>query len=156
MTPWKFPRFLPILTFTACGLLAACGGSQSVQSDDSPVDSDVQRASIVSLVYGTSSVPVDLTTFPTQDYKGTAVVPLTTVWSAGALKDASALQFDFEGDDGFHPTSSPNCTSYITSEQLSMGYILPTTRSLVWDDSLGFPGCYSVSNVAKIIGLDLE
>jgi hypothetical protein len=155
MTSWKFPRFLPILALTAaCGLLTACGG-QSVQSDNSPVNSDVQSASIVSLVYGTSSIPVDLTTFPTQDYKGTAVVPLTAVWSAGALKDASTLQFDFEGDDGFHPTSKSNCTGYITSNQLSMGYILPTTRSLVWDDSLGFPGCYSVKGVAKIIGLDL-
>ncbi|MFO0592650.1 MAG: hypothetical protein U0441_34215 [Polyangiaceae bacterium] len=109
----------------------------------------------VLLSYGGSSVTVDVATLDTQMYKGAAVVPLTAVWAAGKLHDdTTTLQFDFEGDDGFHPSNKANCAAYITDAELPKGYILPDTRTLVWDDTLGLPGCYSVKAVAKIIGLD--
>lgn len=145
-----------LLLLCASTLLGGCGQSvdsgapspltQSDSGDDSPTR--------VSLVYGSSSADVELTTLPTQDYKGQGVVPLTAVWSAGGLAEATALEFDFEGADGFHPSSKPKCAAPITSEQLTHGYILPTGRTLVWDDSLGLPGCYSAHDVVKIIGSD--
>jgi hypothetical protein len=109
----------------------------------------------VALVYGGSSTKVDVAKLPTQPYKGAEVVPLSAVWSTGGLApDVASLVFDFEGDDGFHPSMKANCQSFVTGAQLAQGYILPETRTLVWDDALGFPGCYSVKAVAKIIGLD--
>jgi hypothetical protein len=32
--------------------------------------------------------------------------------------------------------------------------MIPETRTLMWDDALGLPGCYCVHSVAKVIGLD--
>jgi hypothetical protein len=109
----------------------------------------------VLVTYGTDSVKVNIAALTTQDYKGVTVVPLTSVWTSSKLHpDLTTLQFDFEGDDGFHPSNKTNCAAYVTGAQLAQGYILPDTRTLVWDDALGFPGCYSVKAVAKIIGLD--
>lgn len=147
-----------LLAVVACGLLPAC--TQTVEPDhpgpgatDSGLDDAGSR--VVSLVYGSSSVDVALSALPTQDYKGAAVVPLTAVWAAGGLKDPSALEFDFEGDDGFRPSTKSKCAAHITAAQLPKGYVLPDTRTLVWDDALGLPGCYSVHAIVKIIGLDV-
>lgn len=110
----------------------------------------------VELIYKASSTKVDVAKLATVDYKGSQVVPLPSVWSAGMLTaDTTALQFDFEGDDGFHPSMKGGaCLTYPKSEDFAKGYILPETRTLVWDDSLGFPGCFSVKSTAKIIALD--
>lgn len=109
----------------------------------------------VELIYKDTSTKVDVAKLPTQPYKGAEVVPLSVVWSAGALTpDLTGLAFDFEGDDGFHPSMKPNCMEYPKAADIAKGYILPETRTLVWDDTLGYPGCYSVKLVAKMIGLD--
>lgn len=109
----------------------------------------------VRLVYGATTVTIDVATLATEDYKGSQVVPLSTVWGAGKLGPAtSKLQFDFEGDDSFHPSMKGKCAPYIPGAELAQGYLLPGSRSLVWDDALGLPGCYGVQSVARIIGLD--
>ena len=110
----------------------------------------------VQLIHGSDTTKVDVAALPTVDYKGSPVVPLTVVWSAGKLTDDIAnLAFDFEGDDGFHPSmKGGDCLAYPTATEIEKGYILPDTRTLVWDDALGFPGCFSVKATAKIIGLD--
>lgn len=125
------------------------GGSGGGAGGSSPGLADIL------LVHGDDSVVVDVAVLPTQVVKDVAVVPLPAVWGAGALTpDTSELVFDFEGDDGFHPSNKPSCSAYVTAEQLELGYVIPETRSLVWDESLGFPGCYGVKSVAKIIALD--
>ena len=110
----------------------------------------------VELIHGSDTTKVDVAALPTVDYKGSPVVPLTVVWSAGKLtEDIANLAFDFEGDDGFHPSmKGGDCLAYPTATEIEKGYILPDTRTLVWDDALGFPGCFSVKATAKIIGLD--
>lgn len=109
----------------------------------------------IELRYGSSSKKVNLAALSTQDFKGTEVVPLPVVWSTGGLKnDTSKLQFDFEGSDGFHPSDKSKCAAYITPAQLAQGYIVPETRSLVWEDALALSGCYHVYDVVKLIALD--
>lgn len=124
-------------------------GGRAARGGRAPGVADVQ------LVYGDSLTVVDVAELPTELYKGSEVVRLTSVWTAGELvDDLSSVVFDFEGDDGFHPSSKGACEPYVTGEQLALGYILPDTRTIVWDDSLGFPGCYGVKATAKIIALD--
>jgi hypothetical protein len=157
----RFVRFAFIV-----GILAAVGcGGQDVDSGSSTnggggatggTGGAQAAVADVRLTYGGASATVDLATLATQDYKGTAVVSLATVWAAGKLHaDTSSLQFDFEGDDGFHPSNKASCAAYVAGAQIARGYILPDTRTLVWDDALGFPGCYSVKAVATVIGLDV-
>jgi hypothetical protein len=112
---------------------------------------------VVTLVHGQDTVKVDLATLATVDVQGTPVVPLPSVWAAGALAEGvTTLTFDFEGDDGFHPSNKSKCAAYITYDELALGSLIPETRSLVWDAALGLPGCYSVKSVAKIIALDAQ
>lgn len=138
----------------AFGLAAGCGkDSQTVQSGSTPT-TDASAVAPVVLSYGDHSTTVDVAGLPTQDYKGSAVVSLAAVWAKGQLADdASKLTFDFEGDDGFHPSSRDKCKKNVSGADLAKGYIVPATRTLVWDDALGLPGCYNVHNVAKMIGL---
>ena len=109
----------------------------------------------VTLVHGADSAKVDAATLPTVEVNGVAVVKLSVVWAAGHLAEGTTdLVFDFEGDDGFHPSNKDKCAPYIPYAELAQGYVIPETRSLVWDDALGLPGCYGVKAVAKIIALD--
>lgn len=116
-----------------------------------------QAAQNVLVVYKTSEVAVDVTTLARQDYKGSPVVTLTKVWEASKLSaELGKLEFDFEADDGFRPAASARCKdlSKITGAQLGQGYVLPETRTLVWDEALGLPGCFSVKFVAKVLATD--
>lgn len=143
---------------------AACSSSATsstpaATSDGGAGDGGTSTASsgpqIVTVTYGGTSKPIDITTLATQDYKGEPVVALTKIWDETKITgDLAKLEFDFEGDDGFHPTSKPRCTTLIPGAQLAQGYVLPATRSLVWDDALGLAGCYAVKGVAKVIATD--
>lgn len=134
---------------------AGAGGHAATAPDAGAGGTHVGLAD-VQLVYGATTVTVDVATLPTKDYKGSQVVPLSTVWSAGKLGPGTAkLWFDFEGDDGYHPSMKNGCENYVPGADLPQGYILPDTRSVFWDDALGLFGCYNVHSVAKIIGLDV-
>lgn len=134
------------------------GGATTTASGTGGTGGVPHTAVDVLLSYGADSVTVDLSTLATQDYKGVAMVPLTAVWAAGKLHpDTSTLMFDFYGDDGFHPAQKGGaCLTYPTGANLAQGYLLPETRSLVWDDALGWPGCFSVKAVAKMVALDAQ
>lgn len=154
--------FAPLLSFT---LLAGSTGcvAQSVDTNpstgtggDDTNDTGTIAADEVELTYGSDSVKVNVTALDTVDYKGTKVVPLTSIWSTGKLKDdVSTLEFDFEGSDGFHPSMKGKCSANMAGVELDKGSMVPETRNLVWEDSLGLPGCYHVHDVVKIIALDV-
>lgn len=132
-----------------------CGNDTQAISQGTPAPSSSTAAVNVVVVHGSDTATVDVAALPAQTYKDTSVVPLTTVWAQGKLAgDLTKLSFDFEGDDGFHPSSKDKCKKNLTGEQLGKGYIVPKTRALVWDDALGLPGCYNVHDVAKIIAVD--
>lgn len=172
-------RFLRLTLLLASVSLAACSSdgqtvdpglpdtgapttdATSEVATDAPVTDpdaapDANPATTVTLVYGATTTKVDVSSLPTITYKGSPVVALSSIWAAGKLHDdVATLSFDFEGDDGFHPSNKASCSTNITGAQLAKGYMLPATRSLVWDDTLGLPGCYSVKAVAKLIGVDV-
>ncbi len=142
-------------TSTATGTGGA-GGAAATGSGGGAGGSTALGAADVTVVHGADTATVDLTKLTTQDYKGTLVVPLQAVWAAGGLAAGQTrLEFDFEGDDGFHPSQKSKCAAYITYAEIAQGYLIPETRSLVWDDALGLPGCYSVKAVAKVTALDV-
>ena len=148
---------------------AACG-TQTIQQGDgttSPTTStgaggtggeggstDLPHVDIT-LGYQANTAVVNLAALPTTTFKATTVVRLSDVWAAGMLKDdTSTVTFDFEGDDGFHPSAKPACMNNITSAQLAQGFITPDTRALLWPDAFGLPGCYFVKLTAKITAVD--
>lgn len=154
--------FAPLLSFTLLAGSTGCD-AQSVETTpstsrggDDTNNTGAIAADEVELTYGSDSVRVQVTALDTQDYKGAKVVPLTLIWSTGKLKDdVSTLEFDFEGSDGFHPSMKGKCSANMAGAQLGMGSMVPETRNLVWEDSLGLPGCYHVHDVVKIIALDV-
>ena len=87
------------------------------------------------------------------------VVKEATVWllwdivrAAGLeQEEILAMRFDFEGADGFRPSSRPGCNPR-QGEDLALGYLDPEGLHLLWDDSLELPNCYRVADLAKILG----
>jgi len=71
-------------------------------------------------------------------------------------KDQTTFGVDFESSDGFKPTNSPNCTTLIPmpGANLAKGYVQVESRLLAWDEDLGYPGCMSPKDVAKILLAD--
>lgn len=146
--------FFPIVPRATLLLLvcAACGNGGQSLSQTAPTPTDEAAAPItVKLTLGSQEKDVALGALPRQDYKGTSVVTLAAVWDAAGLADRAALDFDFEGDDGFRPSSKDRCKTPVRGTELDKGYLVPETRTIVWDDALGKPGCYAVRFVAKII-----
>ncbi len=150
----------PIVTrlAVACGLLllqlgcSACGGGGQTLSQTAPTPTDEAAAPItIKLTLGGQEKNVALGALPRQDYKGTSVVTLGAVWDSAALGDRASLDFDFEGDDGFRPSTKDRCKTPTHGPELDKGYVVPETRTIVWDDALGKPGCYAVRFVSKVI-----
>jgi hypothetical protein len=71
-------------------------------------------------------------------------------------KALNTLVADFESSEAtgsYKPGSKDNCKNLIPlpGEKMDKGYIHPQSRRLIWDEGLGFPGCMSVKDLAKII-----
>ena len=110
---------------------------------------------VVNVVYGGTSRPVDLGTLPTSEVNGQKLASIVDLWTASNTPaELAKVQFDFEGDDGFRPSTKGACKTPITGAQLSKGYIDPQLRNLFWDDSLGLSGCYRVKGLAKVLASD--
>lgn len=113
----------------------------------------------VDVVYGDETVTVDLRSLETVDIDGVDHVRLSDVVGWADLGVALAnLEFDFEASDGFRPSSSGNCADFVpvAGIDLENGFIAVESRSLAWDESLEFPGCLGVDDVAQIIATDTE
>lgn len=70
--------------------------------------------------------------------------------------DVEETVFDFEASDGFRPTQmgpDSGC-DVVEGSALSLGWIDRNTGALVWDDSLGFFGCYYVKQTVIIHVID--
>ncbi len=65
-------------------------------------------------------------------------------------EEIRSMRFDFESADGFRP-SRKGCDP-LEDESLMLGYLDPEDMNLIWDSSLGLPGCYRVTQVARILG----
>jgi len=119
-------------------------------SASTDADAAVQGNGVtVAVSYDGQSSTVDLGSVATSTYKESQLVKLSDLWTASKFSvDPSTLQFEFVASDGFKP-SNKGCPD-LSGSVLAQGYIDPTSRYLTWDEALGFKGCYSVKDVAKI------
>ena len=79
---------------------------------------------------------------------------LSDVVEAASLGvELSALEFDFEGADGFRSSSTSTCVDTIpmAGALLTQGFIHRTTRNLAWDEALDMPGCVHVDDTARVL-----
>jgi hypothetical protein len=126
----------------------ACGNDQEVDPG-----APSGQAQSVDVTFGSKTVTVSLEPLQTVDYKGIGAVPLHDVWNAAhGSVSPSSLAFVFESDEGFKP-SDKDCAD-VPGTVLDKGYLEKTTRNLIWDESLGFRGCYSVRGTKSITGVD--
>jgi hypothetical protein len=103
----------------------------------------------IQVSYQSQAVPVDLGAIATSTWKGVNLVKLSDVWTSSQIaSDRATLEFEFVADDGFKP-SNKGCAD-LPGDALDRGYIDPASRNLIWDESLGFKGCYSVKNAAQM------
>lgn len=112
----------------------------------------------VEVVYGETTVTVDLTTLATVEREGEDHVRLTDVVEAASLGVVIAdLGFDFEASDGFRPSNSGNCADAtpLAGDQIEHGFISVSGRNLSWADDAGLPGCMNLDNVVLIEATDL-
>jgi hypothetical protein len=144
-------RVSSVRAIFATGALLIVGCGNSGQSVDPGTQTTETGGAKLTVVLGASSVSVDLGSVATTAYNGTELVLLSDVWTAAALPvDHTTLEFGFEADDGFTP-ASVGC-AYLPGADLDLGYIDPTSRNLVWDESLGLRGCYSVGGAKTMTG----
>lgn len=108
---------------------------------------------MLSVVSGTTTRTVDLSTLPTRALGPKTVVGLDRVVHATfpELEDAG-VKMSFKASDGFDPASRGGCAPLLPLAEalFSRGGIDPLTRNLAWDDTLGYPGCLYVRDCATL------
>lgn len=146
-------RNVRVLLALTTAFLLAC--------DQDVTDDPTTELQSVDVVFGDQTHTVDLgdvtaVTFNDDDEHAQLSAVIA---AAGITEPLTSLQVDFLAGDGFVPTNSPNCTEElvpVAGELLEQGYIHMRTRRVVWEESLGFPGCLSVSNTVQIIITEVE
>lgn len=141
-------RHLLLCCATVLLSLPACGSDQSVDPGTTPPAADA--GAMIEVNYLADSVDIDLSTLATVDFKASKLVKLTDVWTASKIAaDPASLEFEFVGEDGFKPSTKTGCFD-LPGTVLEKGYIDPNSRKLIWDETLGLAGCYSVNGAAKM------
>lgn len=136
----------PLVTlFLVSAFLFGC--TQSIVAPDSlaGVTLEVFKGNLgVEIVY--------LSLVETQDIDGEEVVPLTGILAAAGIENLDQWVFDFEAEDGFRPAAKYPCRGQVpvAGELLEKGGYAALTGSLLWEKSLGFPGCLSVQGIQRI------
>lgn len=107
----------------------------------------------VAVVFGDAGHVVVLEELATTLVAGAPVVGLQAVVAAALPgEEWTGLRFGFESADGFRPEQRDFCATLVPVDwaTLGRGFIDPGSRDLVWDAALGFPGCMSPRDVARI------
>jgi hypothetical protein len=144
----------PWATIVGATLLAAALASGCDQEVELP-----DGVKSVEVVYADGApAPVDLTDLDVVVLDdGEEYARLSDVVEAAGLGAAlSALEFDFEGSDGFRSSSTSTCVDVIpmAGDLLTQGYIHRVTRDLAWDEALDLPGCVHVDDTARLLASD--
>ncbi len=142
-----------LLAATFALLLTACGDDQTVDpgANQTPASDGGADASgvVVQVSFDGQSKTLDLGTLPTTEYKGVNLIKVSDLWTASQFGvDPATLEFEFVSTDGFKP-SVKDCAD-LPGNVIDKGFLDPTSRNLTWDESLGYPGCYSVKEVAEM------
>jgi hypothetical protein len=158
---------IAMLVLSLSFIAAACGDDDddgtaqpdaSAQTDaagDAAAAADSATAgSSVQVKMGSQTATVDMTGLPTAKINGTDVVLVSAIIEQSGLSvDYAKATLDFEGSDGFRPSTKENCSSFLptaASNADMIGVNLADNDTLVWDDSLSAPGCAGVKDVAII------
>jgi hypothetical protein len=142
---------IPVCLILALACLA-CGLEQDISFDE-PEASPPEGPSLT-VLWGGNEMEVfldDLDRIVDQD-----VYLLWDILLVAGLEeeDIFSMRFDFEGEDGFRP-SSVGCDP-LDGEILDRVYLDPEGMALLWDLSLGLRGCYGVTRTARILGESAE
>ena len=141
---WMVFSMMPVLL-----AWASCG------TGEGPNPCDSAFAVQMEVRHGDASVRVDLGSLAGDRRADLCLVPLDQVVEAADLGIVlSETEFDFEGEDGFRP-SQVGCAP-LDGALLSRGWADMSTGTLVWDESLGLRGCYSVTKARAMLAFDLR
>jgi len=134
-----------LLVLLAC---LACDLEQDITLE-APEDA---KGSSVSVLWDDKDVEVFLDPLNKVDFEGSSVCLLWDVLLAAGLEeqDILGMRFDFEGSDGFRP-SSVGC-ALLEGETMEHGYLDPESLALLWDSDLNLRGCYWLRGVARFLG----
>ncbi|MCK5795600.1 MAG: hypothetical protein KAI47_00340 [Deltaproteobacteria bacterium] len=161
--PLLAPTMALLLSLGGTSTLGGCSSSAT-----SPRDARASNEGASSDTGNASAITVEVA-FAGQTYEIALSEPAKVTLSGGTYarlsdvlglalpqKDLKLLRVDFEASDGFRPGQSPNCPGItpIPGENLTKGYVHTESRNVRWDDSLGFPGCMGVSDLARILVSD--
>jgi hypothetical protein len=143
----NFVRALACLA--AAPLALGLGACEQEVTEDPPGE-----VGEVEVVYGDTRVTVDLGDVAEvlrEDGEGYARLS-DVVEAAGIGADLSAMEYDFEGVDGYRPSARSTCAGVVpvTFAVLEGGYVHRTNRNLAWDDALEMPGCAHVDETARV------
>jgi hypothetical protein len=125
--------------------LLACGEPETTGDAAAPV--------LVNVTYGGDTQALDLGQARTTNVDGQALVQLASLaLEAYPQLALGSIVVNFVAADGFVPANSPNCESLVPvlGMLIELGYIVPETRNLIWDETLQYPGCMSVTDTAEI------
>jgi hypothetical protein len=124
---------------------------------DMAIEAEAAEA-LISVIHGAETKVVDVAKMATVDVDGTPVVLLSEVVKAAFPAIVlTEVTVDFTGAEGYKPGSKSNCAGVvpIPGKSLEQGWIDPATTNLLWDESLGYPGCLHVKLTTEIILADI-
>lgn len=140
--PIRWVLVLALLIAPSCG-----------DSGDEPPPCDPSRAVTMTVSYESEREVVDLGTLTGTEDGDLCLVPLMDVVDAAGIGfDPDKSYYDFVGSDGFRPTQVECLT--VDATVLEQSWVDRVTGTLVWDDSLGMRGCYSVTKAVEIAAYD--
>lgn len=138
---------------------AGCKRAPSAEPHEHP-DNPALSASVaankstrITVELGEQRASVDLATLPKTTFGDQPAVAMTTIWEAAKLGPLAGLDFDFEGDDGFKPTSKPKCPRPLPAEKVAKAVVVVQTRGLEWPDAPDVPRCWSVKLTKRITAI---
>jgi hypothetical protein len=111
----------------------------------------------IEVIYGDSTVTVDVSTLERETFRGQSHVRLVDVIEAADLGPATAeLAFDFIARDGYRSSSAPTCAGIVplAGGLVVHGRINVETSELDWTDESEMPGCVHVQGLAQIEAVD--
>jgi len=129
----------------------ACGLEQDITFDEP--DEAPPEGNSVRVLWGENEEVVFLNDLDRIVFEDNLVCRLWDILLAAGLEEEEILsmRFDFESTDGFSP-SSRDCEPLEGEILRDGGYLDPENMNLMWDSSLGLRGCYSVTDLARILG----
>ncbi len=127
----------------------------NAQPDDTPTkpSDDGVPFDQVTVHYDGTTVDVDVSGLDTAELQGQTVVLISTLLAAAGITGPyDGYTLDFEGSDGYRPSSNETCEEFLPAPGSTSGQggIHVETSKLIWEEALEIDKCGSVKLVAHI------